>query len=209
MAAVFNEWTVVGAGGGIQVRSDLDLTSLFYGAAGLLIVTTVGIRVLERSRIGLALTAIRDNQQSARSSGVGVERMKAYALIASAAITAFAGGLFYLNTGVITPASGFDISWSAFFVLIAVSGGLGRLWGPIFGAALFVFIDQYVTDYVNEGLLVLGIVSILVVYLLPDGFVGLWRRSRALINRSTLPASDPSDHPSPPHQESPAWNEQS
>ena len=190
LAAVFNEWTVVGAGGGLQVRSNLDLTALFYGAAALVIVTTLALRFLERSRIGLALTAIRDNQQTARAAGINVERTKGYALVLAAAITAFAGGLFYLNTGFITPSSGFDISWSAFFVLIAVSGGLGRLWGPIFGAALFVFIDQYVTDYIDEGLLVLGLVSIAVVFLLPEGIVGLWRRIQERVFGSSKPIGD-------------------
>lgn len=176
VAAVFNEWTVVGAGGGFSLRSSMTLTTLFHGAAGLLIATTLSVRALERSRFGLALTAIRDNQDAARAAGVNIERMKGYALVVAAGVTAFAGGLFFLNTGFITPTSGFDISWSAYFVFIAVSGGLGRLWGPVLGSALFVFVDQYVTDFVDHGLLMLGAASIVVVFALPDGIVGLWRR---------------------------------
>ena len=177
VAAVFNEWTVVGAGGGFSIRGNLDLTALFYGAAGLLVATTLAVRAFEHSRFGLALTAIRDNQDAARAAGVNIERMKGYALVFSAGVTSFAGGLYFLNTGFITPTSAFDISWSAYFVFIAVSGGLGRLWGPVLGSILFVFVDQYVTDYVDRGLLVLGAASIVVVFALPDGIVGLWRRT--------------------------------
>lgn len=183
VAAVFNEWTVVGAGGGFSIRSNLDQTALFYGAAGLLIATTLAVRAFEHSRFGLALTAIRDNQDAARAAGVNIERMKGYALVFAAGVTAFAGGLYFLNIGFITPTSGFDISWSAYFVFIAVSGGLGRLWGPVLGSILFVFVDQYVTDFVDRGLLMLGAASIVVVFALPDGIVGLWRRITKQLER--------------------------
>ena len=74
--SVFNEWRVVGAGGGMQLKSDVTPLQLYYVALVLLMVTTAIIWRWMRSRYGLALTAVRDDEDAARSSGVDVARSR-------------------------------------------------------------------------------------------------------------------------------------
>ena len=75
------------------------------------------------------------------------------------------------------------MSWSAYLVFIVVAGGMGTLAGPIIGATLYVAIDRLLASSIGGGLLVLGIASILLMFFLPRGVMGIvndWRQGRNL-----------------------------
>lgn len=173
MLSVFNEWKVVGAGGGMQVKSDVTLTQLYYGGLLLMIVMTAAIWRLMRSRIGAALTAVRDDEEAAESVGVDVRRVKMVVFLIAGLFSGLGAGLYFMDVVIITPPSGFSLSWSAYLVFIVVAGGMGTLAGPILGAVVFIVVDRLLADAVGGGLLVLGVVSILLVFLLPRGIMGV------------------------------------
>ncbi|GMV01768.1 MAG: hypothetical protein KJZ98_10220 [Burkholderiaceae bacterium] len=173
VATIFNSWRVAGAGGGMQLKSDVTLPQLYYVALVLLVVTTAVIWRWMRSTWGLALTAVRDDEEAARSSGVDVSKVKAAVFLFSAAITGLASGLYFMDVVIITPPSAFAISWASYIVFVVVAGGMGTVAGPVIGAVLFIVVDRMLAAAAGQGLLVLGVLSILLMLLLPRGVMGV------------------------------------
>lgn len=173
VATVFNEWRVVGAGGGMQLKSDVSGTELYYVALALLVVSTALIWRWMRSPYGLALTAVRDDEEAARSSGVDVGKVKAAVFLTSATLTGLASGLYFMDVVIITPPSAFSISWAAIIVFIVVAGGMGTIAGPLIGAVIYIFIDRILGAAAGQGQLMLGVLSILLMLLLPRGLMGI------------------------------------
>ncbi len=173
VATVFNSWRVAGAGGGMQLKSEVTLLQLYYVALVLLLVTTAVIWRWMRSTWGLALTAVRDDEEAARSSGVDVSKVKAAVFLFSAAITGLASGLYFMDVVIITPPSAFAIAWASYIVFVVVAGGMGTVAGPVVGAVLFIVIDRLLAAAAGQGMLVLGVLSILLMLLLPRGIMGV------------------------------------
>ena len=173
VSSVFNEWRLVGAGGGMQVKSDVTLPQLYYAGLLLLVVTTTAIWRLLRSRYGVALTAVRDDEEAAQSVGIDVRQVKMVVFLIAGLFTGLAGGLYYMDAVIVTPPGGFALAWSAYLVFIVVAGGMGTLPGPIIGAVAFVVIDRILAGAVGGGLLILGLASILLMFFLPRGLMGI------------------------------------
>ena len=173
VATVFNGWRVAGAGGGMQLKSDVTQLQLYYVALALLLVTTAIIWRWMRSSWGLALTAVRDDEDAARSSGIDIGKVKAAVFLVSAAITGLASGLYFMDIVIITPPSAFAISWASYIVFVVVSGGMGTVAGPIIGAVIYILVDRVLGAAAGQGLLLLGGLSILLMLLLPRGLMGV------------------------------------
>ena len=173
VATVFNGWGVVGAGGGMQMRTEVTPVQLYYVALALMLVTSAIIWRWMRSSYGLALTAIRDDEDAARSSGVDVNRVKAAVFLVSGAITGLASGLYFMDVVIITPPSAFSISWAAIIVFVVVAGGMGSVAGPLIGAVIYILVDRILGAAAGQGQLVLGLLSILLMLLLPRGVMGI------------------------------------
>ncbi|MDB5999745.1 MAG: hypothetical protein JWP52_1444, partial [Rhizobacter sp.] len=173
VSTVFNGWNVAGAGGGMQLKSDVSPLALYYVALVLLIITTAVIWRWMRSTYGLALTAVRDDEEAARSSGIDVSKVKAGVFLFSAVITGLASGLYFMDVVIITPPSAFAISWASYIVFVVVAGGMGTVAGPVIGAVLFIIVDRLLGAVAGQGLLVLGALSIILMLLLPRGLMGV------------------------------------
>ncbi|WP_428422741.1 ABC transporter permease subunit [Methylibium sp.] len=173
VATVFNGWNVAGAGGGMQLKSDVTPLQLYYVALALMVVTTAVVWRWMRSSYGLALTAVRDDEDAARSSGIDVARVKAAVFLVSAVLTGLASGLYFMDVVIITPPSAFAISWASYIVFVVVAGGMGTVAGPIVGAVLFIIVDRLLGAAAGQGLLLLGALSIALMLLLPRGVMGL------------------------------------
>jgi branched-chain amino acid transport system permease protein len=129
---------------------------------------------LLRSRYGLALTAIRDNELGARSSGVDAGRIKYAVYVAVAFGTAMVGALIFLQKIRISPDTAFSVNdWTAFVIFITVIGGIGRIEGPIIGTVIFFLLRQTLADLGAIYLLILGVVAIAVMLKAPKGLWGL------------------------------------
>jgi branched-chain amino acid transport system permease protein len=159
----------------LDVRAAAARDILAYWLALLLAVATVaGIYWLLRSKPGLALAAIRDNTEAARSVGVDAGRMKWFVFLTSAFGTGLAGGLIYLQKARISPDAAFSLTdWTAYVIFIVVIGGLGTIEGPIIGVLVFFVLQSLFADYGSWYLMVLGLIGIVVMLFAPRGLWGL------------------------------------
>src|SRR5262252_473999 len=148
---------------------------LIYWTALALTVLVLGLIVaLLRSRYGLALTAIRDNEIAALSNGVGVHWVKLVVYVTTAFCTAMVGAVIFLQKLRISPDAAFSVNdWTAFVIFITVIGGIGRIEGPIVGTIVFFALRQALADRGALYLLMLGVVAIAVMLKAPKGIWGL------------------------------------
>ena len=128
---------------------------------------------LLRSPIGLALTAIRDNETASVSLGVRIERVKFYVYVLVAGLTGMVGGLFALQKIRISPDAAFSVNdWTAFVIFIVVIGGIGTIEGPIIGAVVYFLLREFLSDLGSIYLLILGMLAIAVMLVAPKGLWG-------------------------------------
>jgi branched-chain amino acid transport system permease protein len=146
-----------------------------YWLALLLTVVVLGLMVaLLRSRHGLALTAIRDNELAAQSNGIDVGRIKLIVYVFTGFGTAMIGALIFLMKLRISPDTAFSVNdWTAFVIFITVIGGIGRIEGPIIGTIVFFVLRQALADLGSLYLLMMGAVAIVVMLWAPKGLWGL------------------------------------
>jgi branched-chain amino acid transport system permease protein len=146
---------------------------VYWVALGLAVVILGLIVALLRSRYGLALTAMRDNEVAARSNGVDVQRVKLIVFVFAAACTAMAGALIFLQRLRITPDAGFSVhDWTALVIFITVIGGIGRFEGPFVGVVVFFLLRETLSDLGSIYLMILGAIAILVMLKAPRGLWG-------------------------------------
>ncbi len=146
---------------------------VYWVALGLAVVVLGLIVALLRSRHGLALTALRDNEMAARSNGIDVQRTKLLVFIFAAAGTAMAGALIFLQRLRISPDAGFSVNdWTALVIFITVIGGIGRFEGPFIGVVVFFALRETLSDLGSVYLLILGAIAILVMLKAPRGLWG-------------------------------------
>jgi len=147
---------------------------IYWIALGLTVMVLGLIVALLRSRYGLALTAIRDNEVAARTSGIGVSRVKLVVYVTTAFCTAMVGAVIFLQKLRISPDGAFSTNdWTAFVIFITVIGGVGRIEGPIVGTAIFFLLRQLFADLGSLYLLMLGAVAIAIMLFAPRGVWGL------------------------------------
>lgn len=129
-----------------------------------------------RSRRGLALTAIRDNELAAGSLGIDIWRTKFVVYVVTAALTAMVGALIFLQKLRISPDAAFSVNdWTAFVIFIVVIGGIGTVEGPIIGTLIFFALRETLADLGTIYLMVLGVVAIVIMLKAPRGVWGLIR----------------------------------
>ena len=160
---------------GLSVQ--LTNSLFFYGFLALSLLTLLGTVWLTRSRFGYALVAIRENEQAAEALGIGTYWYKVGAFMLSALPTAVAGGLFaywQLSFDPTGEGGAFDVSISVAMVLMTFLGGAGTILGPILGAIIVEYLDQYTTvQFTIIHAPMLGALIILVTIFLPQGLIRL------------------------------------
>jgi len=181
---ISSQISALGGGSGISLPAGM-VTSMassrqmrefliYWVALALVVLVLAAIVLLLRSRYGLALTAIRDNELAARSNGVDVTRTKLVVYILTAFGTAMVGALIFLQKLRISPDTAFSVNdWTAFVIFITVIGGIGRVEGPIIGTIVFFLLRQTLADLGSLYLLMLGAVAIAVMLFAPKGIWGL------------------------------------
>jgi branched-chain amino acid transport system permease protein len=147
---------------------------IYWVALALMVAIIAAIVLLLRSRYGLALRAIRDNELAAASNGVDVTRVKLIVYVITALGTAMLGALIFLQKLRISPDAAFSVNdWTAFVIFITVIGGIGRIEGPIVGTLVFFLLRQFLADLGTIYLIMLGVVAIVVMLKAPKGLWGL------------------------------------
>ena len=130
-----------------------------------------------RSKRGLALLAIRDNEVAAESQGVDVRGMKLAVYVVAAFGCGLAGALYFVGNLRISPDAAFSVNWSAFAIFMVVIGGIGRIEGPIVGALVFWALNKFFSDYGTWYLMGLGLLAIVVTIFFKQGLWG-WVQQR-------------------------------
>lgn len=125
-----------------------------------------------RSKQGLALLAIRDNEVAAESQGIAVQKMKLAVYVVAATGAGLAGALYFVGNLRISPDAAFSVNWSAFAIFMVVVGGIGRIEGPIVGAVVFWALNKFFSDYGTWYLMGLGLLAIVVTLFFRQGLAG-------------------------------------
>jgi branched-chain amino acid transport system permease protein len=159
-----------------DVRAAAARDIVTYWLALILALATIGgIYWLLRTKRGLALAAVRDNIEAAKSVGVDAVRMKWLVFIVSAFGTGVAGGLIYLQKSRISPDAAFSVTdWTAYVIFIVVIGGIGTIEGPIIGVLVFFLLQAFLADFGSWYLMILGGLGIAVMLFAPRGLWGLF-----------------------------------
>jgi len=176
MTAIVSNLEIAGSNIGLVLpllRSEV----LFYELAlGLLVLATLTIFWLSRSRFGLGLIAIRENEEGAAVMGVNTTRYKVLAFMLSAAFTALAGGIYAYYIPFIDPAGVFDIGLNVKMIIMAVFGGPGSVLGPVVGAFILSAVSEVLATKVTSiASLFFGIVIVVAVVFMPRGIAHLVR----------------------------------
>jgi branched-chain amino acid transport system permease protein len=166
----------MGAGYSVIGLAGFTLGDRYWLALAIAAVSIFAVHIILRARLGLGLTAIRDNENTAASSGVNIFRLKLSIFLIAAFIIGIAGAAFYIHNPRIKPDSGFDISWLLLPLMATVIGGEGTEEGPIIGAAVVTFLTFLLADYGAWSLFIQGIILIVVVVTMPQGIAGLLRQ---------------------------------
>ncbi len=161
----------------------------------LLIVTLVINLIVDRSRFGLSLRAIRENEAAAMASGINPLAWKLKAIVLSASLTALAGGLYAVVLLIVTPDSVFGMLASSRALIVTLFGGIGTIAGPVVGALVLIPLGEILHAQLSDRLpgiqgVVLGAAIMLVVSLCPQGILpwlqGRLRSGRTPSSRATL-----------------------
>jgi branched-chain amino acid transport system permease protein len=164
------------SGRALSGLSGLDPTTrnalTYWAALAVAIVCVAAGYLLLRGRVGLSLTAVRDDEVSARAAGVDVTMAKRIVYFVSAAGCGAAGGVVVVDALSIQPNAIFSVQWSAYMIFIVVIGGIGYLEGPLLGAVVFFALQQYLADYGTWYLILLGVVAAASAVWMPRGLWG-------------------------------------
>ena len=178
---VFEQVTSIGGGTGMPLPglaglSPAVLTAYTYWAALTVAVLAIGgVYFLLRSRVGLVLTAIRDDERAARSSGARVGLARLLVFVVAAAGCGAAGGVLAIQQLQVVPGGSggvFSVQWTAEMAFAVIIGGIGTIEGPILGTVLYMVLQQTLQSYNAWYLIVLGIVAVAIAIFARRGLWG-------------------------------------
>jgi len=176
---IIERFSSIGGGTGMSLPGFAGYNPVLLTAdtywAGLAVTVTalVTVFLLLRSRLGLALTAIRDDEVAARSSGARVGLARLLVFVVAGAGCGAAGALLAISQLQVQPAAVFNVQWTAEMAFATIIGGLGTIEGPIIGTAVFIVLQQTLASYNAWYLIILGLVAITVALFARRGLWGL------------------------------------
>jgi len=176
MTAIVSNIPLAGQNVGL-VLPPLNNDRLFYELAlGLLVLATLTVLWLTKSRFGFGLIAIRENEEGAAVMGVNTTLYKVLAFALAGLFSALAGGIHAYWITFLDPESAFDISLNVKMIIMAVFGGPGTVLGPIVGAVSLSAVSEFLSSAVtNIAGLFFGIVIVAAVVLMPRGLADIVR----------------------------------
>jgi branched-chain amino acid transport system permease protein len=179
MAAIVSNIPLAGQNIGL-VLPPLNNDAMFYWVSfALLVITTLTIWWITRSRFGFGLIAIRENEEGAVVMGVDTTRYKIMAFALAVIFSALAGGIHAYWITFLDPESAFDITLNVKMIIMAVFGGPGTILGPIVGSFILSAISEVLSSEVTSiAGLFFGVVIVVAVVLMPRGLADVIRHFR-------------------------------
>nr|WP_249133577.1 branched-chain amino acid ABC transporter ATP-binding protein/permease [Bradyrhizobium sp. AUGA SZCCT0182] len=170
-------------------------------ALAMMLGTILLTRAIERSRFGMALLAIKQNEAAAEAAGINTLAWKLRAVTLSGAIAGAVGGFYAVVLLVVTPQSVFGMLVSAQALTVAMFGGVGTVWGPVIGSVILIPLAETLNAEAGSRFpgiqgVIYGLAIICVILLAPEGLY--WKVRDFLRKRSALPAAATQSAPNVP-----------
>jgi branched-chain amino acid transport system permease protein len=174
-------WEVNITGTTGRVVPTVNNTTVYYLMLIIFAILLLTAYLIRRSRFGLALQSIGQNEDAAAHTGINVTALKTITFAISAFFMGAAGAIMATRWTYIDPRIAFNPLLSFMPALMAIFGGMGQLYGPIIGAAIFTYLEEFlITRFPYYYMLIFGIIMVVAILYLPDGLVGLiqklWKR---------------------------------
>jgi branched-chain amino acid transport system permease protein len=158
----------------------VDHVVVYYVILVIFILALLTAYLIRRSRFGLALKSIGEQEEAATHIGINATMVKTITFAISAFFMGAAGAIMATRWSYIDPKIAFNPLFSFMPVLMAIFGGTGQLYGPVLGAALFAYLEEIlITKFPYYYMLLFGSILIVVILFLPHGMAGLvqkWRK---------------------------------
>jgi branched-chain amino acid transport system permease protein len=195
IAVIFSGWEVVGSGLGLQLpilpssfaafQFHESKVPYYYISLGMLALALAVAALVERSKLGYCLKAIREDETAATSLAIDIRRYKLIAIAISGALTAMVGTFYAQFVLFIDPPSVLPLSLSVLIALIPIFGGIGTLGGPVLGAAVLIPISEFSRVYFsgsgrNVDLIIYGCLIMAISAWRPMGLIGRAHRRAEL-----------------------------
>jgi len=165
---IFTGWSLVPS----TYWKTYSIIERYHICLALAIITIIIVYSMVNSRVGLAVKAIRDDEDAAKATGINPAKYKILVFIISSFLAGLAGGVFCYFRGSISPYHQFSAAWTFGPLVAACIGGLGTITGPILGSIIFVLLQELLSQTVGAAyFIVTGILFILVILFLPRGLV--------------------------------------
>lgn len=184
LAALVLNLPGVYAASGIFITSPTDSVYsssviLFEMMGAVLIITIIIAHIIERSKLGMGLFAIREDEEVASTQGVNTTQVKLIAFVISSGLGGLVGGIFSWQQGVIYIDSMFSVNLSVLIVLMAILGGTSSWVGAFIGAFLITVIDWVLTLNIGSNIsqIIFGVLLVVAILYLPNGIFG-WFHDR-------------------------------
>jgi branched-chain amino acid transport system permease protein len=183
-------WEVNITGTTGRVVPTVSNTTVYYFLLVVFALLMLTMYLIKRSRFGLALRSIGEYEEAAAHRGVNVTALKIITFAISAFFMGAAGAIMATRWTYIDPRIAFNPLLSFLPVLMAIFGGMGQLYGPIIGAAIFTYLEEFlITRFPYHYMLIFGIIMVVAILYLPEGLVGLiqklWTRIRGARGANT------------------------
>jgi len=152
----------------------VDYKTIYFIMLAILVSTLLTAYLIRRSKYGLALQSIGEQEEAAQHIGVNVTMLKISTFAISAFFIGASGAIMATRWTYIDPYIAFDVNFSFTPVLMAIFGGMGHLYGPVIGASIFAYLEELLlTEFPYYYMLLFGIILTVSVLYLPNGVVGL------------------------------------
>lgn len=178
MYVFFVNWKFVNYGIGFTITSAFTLPK--WGVPLLATIMGVGsivlVQYILRSRLGLAMMAVRDNTSAAEVRGIQIYKTKLIVFVIASLWIAMTGVVIYLNQAYIVPSAALGIDWTIAMVFIVIIGGSGTIEGPIVGAIVYVILKQFLYNFPGLSNIFLGIIAIVIILIAPGGIMGFIKK---------------------------------
>jgi branched-chain amino acid transport system permease protein len=176
---LFYEINVAGTRGRFVVLESTN--TVYYTILVIFVATMLTAYLIRRSKFGLALQSIGEDEEAAAHMGVNVTMVKVVTFAISAIFMGAAGAIMATRWTYIDPFIAFNPNYSFMPVLMAIFGGLGQLYGPVVGAAVFAYLEEFLITRLPELYMVIfGLILVIAILYLPNGLAGfiekLWKR---------------------------------
>ena len=188
--------------GGVVITDFLSKVPFYYMGLSWALITILVTWIVQNSKLGYFIQAIREDQDAAHSLGISLSLYKNAALLISAALTPIAGSFYAIYIGFVDPPTVLSLDISVQIVLICIIGGIGTIWGPVVGSLVLVPLSEilrsnligetifkagFVTESSGMGVflkehlahshaLIYGILVVVVILFMPDGVLGFVKK---------------------------------